>query len=156
MKLTESQKIYKNLTESLDYYDNIVDDVVCGNDVYVRLDEKDYSAEEGSDIYKIDISASSERPEDYDEGYVTGWNRGEDPEYDKEQDAKFERATSAFENGHVFEFNCVIIKEGKIKYTGFELLKCYGDEELKENLEYYKAKRVNVKTISSFEDEEEE
>ena len=155
MKLNESQRIMKILTEDHDYYDSIIDSVLCGDDVYCRLDEKDYSSEEGSNIYKIEFSDSSERPEDYDNGYNSGWDRGQDEEFDKKQDERFSKATRAFEEGYVFEFNCVKVEDGQIKYTGFMLLKCYGEEELKYNLKYYNAKRVNVKTISSFEDEEE-
>lgn len=143
----------KTINESLDSsIDSIVNDVLSGNDVYVRLDEKDYSSEEGSNIYKIEYSYSTERPEDYDNGYNSGWDRGQDEEFDKKQDERFEKATKAYEEGEVFEFNCVKIEDGKIQYTGFCLLKCFGIEELRNNLEYYKAKKIGVKTISSFED----
>lgn len=146
----ESSKFLKEALDSS--IDSIVDDVLLGNDVYVRLDEKDYSSEEGSNIYKIEYSYSIERPEDYDNGYNSGWDRGQDEEFDKKQDERFEKATKAYEEGEVFEFNCVKIEDGKIQYTGFCLLKCFGIEELRYNLEYYKAKRIGVKTISSFED----
>ena len=146
----ESSKFLKEALDSS--IDSIVDDVLLGNEVYVRLDEKDYSSEEGSNIYKIEYSYSIERPEDYDNGYNSGWNRGQDEEFDKKQDERFEKATKAYEEGEVFEFNCVKIEDGKIQYTGFCLLKCFGIEELRYNLEYYKAKRIGVKTISSFED----
>ena len=154
MKLNESQKIIKYLNESSSYYEDIYWDVIQGKDVYVKLNEKDYSSEEGSDIYKIEISYDNERPEDYDNGYNDGWDRGKDLEYDKKQDERFAKATKAFEEGEVFEFRCVKAENGKIDYTGFMLLKCFGEEELIENLEYYKAKRVNVRTIQSFEEEE--
>lgn len=146
----ESSKFLKEASDSS--IDSIVDEVLSGNEVYVRLDEKDYSSEEGSNIYKIEYSYSIERPEDYDNGYNSGWNRGQDEEFDKKQDERFEKATKAYEEGEVFEFNCVKIEDGKIQYTGFCLLKCFGIEELRYNLEYYKAKRIGVKTISSFED----
>ena len=146
----ESSKFLKEALDSS--IDSIVDDVLSGNEVYVRLDEKDYSSEEGSNIYKIEYSYSIERPEDYDNGYNSGWDRGQDEEFDKKQDERFEKATKAYEEGEVFEFNCVKIEDGKIQYTGFCLLKCFGIEELRYNLEYYKAKRIGVKTISSFED----
>lgn len=146
----ESSKFLKEALDSS--IDSIVDDVLLGNEVYVRLDEKDYSSEEGSNIYKIEYSYSIERPEDYDNGYNSGWDRGQDEEFDKKQDERFEKATKAYEEGEVFEFNCVKIEDGKIQYTGFCLLKCFGIEELRHNLEYYKAKRIGVKTISSFED----
>ena len=146
----ESSKFLKEALDSS--IDSIVNDVLSGNEVYVRLDEKDYSSEEGSNIYKIEYSYSIERPEDYDNGYNSGWDRGQDEEFDKKQDERFEKATKAYEEGEVFEFNCVKIEDGKIQYTGFCLLKCFGIEELRHNLEYYKAKRIGVKTISSFED----
>lgn len=148
--MDESSKFLKEALDSS--IDSIVDDVLSGNEVYVRLDEKDYSSEEGSNIYKIEYSYSIERPEDYDNGYNSGWDRGQDEEFDKKQDERFEKATKAYEEGEVFEFNCVKIEDGKIQYTGFCLLKCFGIEELRHNLEYYKAKRIGVKTISSFED----
>ena len=146
----ESSKFLNEASDSS--IDSIVNDVLSGNEVYVRLDEKDYSSEEGSNIYKIEYSYSIERPEDYDNGYNSGWDRGQDEEFDKKQDERFEKATKAYEEGEVFEFNCVKIEDGKIQYTGFCLLKCFGIEELRHNLEYYKAKRIGVKTISSFED----
>lgn len=154
MKLNESQKIMKLLNESLDYYDDIVSDVVCGDEVYVRLDEKDYSPEEGSDIYLIHYADFYDKPEAYDEGYITGWDRGQDEEYDKKQDERFARATKAYENGEVFDFDCVKIENDKIKKTGFCLLTAYGEEELKDNLEYFKAKRINVIAKYSFEEGE--
>ena len=79
----ESSKFLKEALDSS--IDSIVDDVLSGNEVYVRLDEKDYSSEEGSNIYKIEYSYSIERPEDYDNGYNSGWDRGQDEEFDKEK-----------------------------------------------------------------------
>ena len=156
MKLNESQKIIKYLNESSSDYEDIYWDVIQGKDVYVRMNiyvrmnEKDDS----SDIYKIELSYDNEKPEDYDNGYNDGWDRGKDLEYDKKQDERFAKATKAFEEGEVFEFRCVKAENGKIDYNGFILFKCFGEEELIENLEYYRAKRVNVKTIQSFEEEE--
>ena len=143
MKLNESQKIIKYLNESSSDYEDIYWDVIQGKDVYVklnvyvRMNEKDDS----SDIYKIELSYDNERPEDYYNGY-------------KKQDERFAKATKAFEEGKVFEFRGVKAENGKIDYNGFILFKCFGEEELIENLEFYRAKRINVRTIQSFEDEE--
>ena len=155
MKLNESQKIMKYLSESMNsQYSSILDDLYRNGEAYVRLDEKDYSSEEGSNIYKIVYSSDNERPEDYDNGYNSGWDRGKDEEYDKKQDERFEKATKAFENGDVFEFLCVKAEDGAIKPTGFCLLKAFGEDELIENLEYYNAKPVKVRTTYAFEEGE--
>ena len=147
--------LIESLIESYSQYSDIIDKVLNGDDVYVRLDEKDYSEEEGSNIYKVEFSSYDERPEDYDNGYNSGWDRGQDEEFDRKQDERFEKATKAYEEGYVFEFNCVKAVNGKIEYTGFCLLKCYGLDELEENLKYFHAKLVPVRTIQSFEDEDE-
>ena len=144
MKLTESQKIYKNLIESLDYYNSIVDDVVSGKDVYVKLNGEDA-------ICLVRRAEFPMEPGEYDEGYFLGWDRGEDPQYDKEQDERYEEAKRNYEEGNVFE--TVALDENN-EPSSETIMYSYGEEELKADLQAENAKRVNQKTV--FEDEEEE
>ena len=153
MKLNESQKIMKYLNESSNSIDKIISKLHSGEDTYVMLNSFDEGL--STNVFKIDYSQDNERPEDYDEGYTSGWDRGQDEEFDKKQDEKFARATKAFEDGEVFELNAVVSKNGKIEYTGECLLKAYGEDELIDNLEYFKATPLKVKTYVSFEGDEE-
>ena len=146
MRLTES--IRKSLNEEYEIYDDIVDKVLAGEEVYVRLEEET----EGTNIYQISIEQYPISPEKYDEGYILGWDRGADPEYDKEQDRKYERAKEAYENGDVFVFDAVKVEDGKINKTGFTYLTCYGVDELLEDLRYLNAKPLKVKTVKSLEE----
>lgn len=146
MRLTES--IRNSLKEEYEVYDAIVDKVLAGEEVYVRLEEET----EGSNIYQISIEQFPISPEKYDEGYILGWDRGADPEYDKEQDRKYEKAKEAYENGDVFVFDSVKVEDGSINKTGFTYLTCYGVDELIDDLRYLNAKPLKVRTMKSLEE----
>lgn len=147
-KLTES--ILTSLKEELDgtSYSSIVNRVLDGEEVYIKLD--DYF--DDSNIYKVEVDQVPQKPEDYDEGYTSGWNRGEDEEFDRVQDERFNKATEAYNNGEVFNINCVRLHLGEIEYTGTTAATLYGTDELEEYLKDNKVKVLKVKTTQSFEE----
>lgn len=88
---------------------------------------------------ELSIDEDPQKPEDYDEGYVTGWNKGEDPEYDKEQEEKFKEATEAYKNGEVYQLRQVV---DDVIYAV-----AYGDKELDELLKQLDATIVNIEEL---------
>ena len=80
-------------------------------------------------------------PEDYDEGYTTGWKRGADEEFDKAQDEKFAEAKEAAKNREVWEV--LEIDENTIEPNGTIYGYLYGEEELIDFLNQVRI--VNVK-----------
>lgn len=88
---------------------------------------------------ELSIDEDPQKPEDYDEGYITGWNKGEDPEFDKEQEEKFKEATEAYENGEVYQLRQVV---DDIIYAV-----AYGDKELDDLLKQLDATIVNIEDL---------
>lgn len=88
---------------------------------------------------ELSIDEAPEKPEDYDEGYVAGWNKGEDPAFDAEQELKYKEAMDAFNEGEVYQFRQVA---DDIIYTI-----CYGDKELDEMLRQLNATIVNIEDL---------
>lgn len=88
---------------------------------------------------ELSIDEAPEKPEDYDEGYIAGWNKGEDPAFDAEQELKYKEAMDAFNNGDVYQFRQV---SDDIIYTI-----CYGDKELDEMLRQLNATIVNIEDL---------
>lgn len=99
------------------------------NDIISRL-------QQGEELYFRDSSGQAIRchyadvypePEEYDEGYITGWERGKDEEYDKEQDEKYEKAKKASEEGNVWD---LVYVEDDLEPNGDIYGYAYGEEEL--------------------------
>lgn len=88
---------------------------------------------------ELSIDEAPEKPEDYDEGYIAGWNKGEDPAFDAEQELKYKEAMDAFNEGEVYQFRQVA---DDIIYTI-----CYGDKELDEMLRQLNATIVNIEDL---------
>lgn len=87
----------------------------------------------------LSINEYPERPEEYDEGYVLGWDKGEDPEYDKEQEERFKEATEAYEEGEVFQI--MNVEDDTISAVA------YGYKELREILKDMNAQKVNIEDL---------
>lgn len=96
------------------------DQLVAGDDIFFRDEDGQALLGHYADHYP--------EPEDYDEGYVTGWNKGEDPEYDKKQEEKFQKAKEAAANKDVWEFR--IVDENTLQPTGEIYAIVYGQDEL--------------------------
>lgn len=118
------------LDESVD-----LDSVINGEGVLYRNND--------GVILKIQKSSDAPSPEEYDEGYITGWNRGEDEEYDKEQDRKYEVAKKAYEDGEVFE----AIEMSKDLDTISTYAYLYGIDELKDFVQAENLKEVKTKMV---------
>lgn len=118
------------LDESVD-----LDSVINGEDVLYRNND--------GVILKIQKSSDAPSPEEYDEGYITGWNRGEDEEYDKEQDRKYEAAKKAYEDGEVFEVLEISNDLEVLGVYGY----LYGIDELKDFVQAANLKEVKTKMV---------
>ena len=94
-------------------------------------------------ILKIELAEGAPKPEEYDEGYILGWNRGEDEAYDKEQDRKFEAATKAWEEGEVFD----VTEVDNNLQTKNSIAYIYGDEELNEFIKVEELTPVKTKIV---------
>lgn len=87
----------------------------------------------------LSVNEYPERPEEYDEGYVLGWDKGEDPEYDKEQEERFKEATEAYDEGEVFQI--MNVEDDTISAVA------YGYKELREILKDMNAQKVNIEDL---------
>ena len=105
---------------------DIIDRLYSGDKVYFK-DTTGYFA----DINQYYVCEKSldypKDPNDYDEGYTSGWNIGNDTAYDKEQERKYQRAKKASEDGDVWEFDEV---DENGEYVGVVATICYGKDEL--------------------------
>ena len=105
---------------------DIIDRLYSGDKVYFK-DTTGYFA----DINQYYVCEKSldypKDPNDYDEGYTSGWNIGDDTAYDKEQERKYQRAKKASEDGDVWEFDEV---DENGEYVGVVATICYGKDEL--------------------------
>lgn len=81
-----------------------------------------------------------DQPEDYDEGYTQGWERGADEEFDKVQDENFAKAKQAAEEGNVWEV--LEIDETTLQPNGSVYDYLYGQEELAKFLKEVREVRV--------------
>ena len=90
-------------------------------------------------VQLLDGSDTAQKPEVYDDGYITGWEKGKDPIYDKEQERKFQEATRAYNDGEVYMVRDV--KDDSIEAY------LYGDKELDEWLKKVKAEKVNIEEL---------
>lgn len=97
---------------------------------YIKIED------EGITKYaEVSIMDNPQRPEEYDEGYIDGWNKGEDPEYGKEQERIYQMALEAYEEGDVYSVRSV---------DDIIIAILYGYDELEEFLIDSKAEKVNV------------
>jgi len=105
---------------------DIIDRLYSGDKVYFK-DTTGYFADTNQ-YYVCEKSLDYPKdPNDYDEGYTSGWNIGDDTAYDKEQERKYQRAKKASEDGDVWEFNEV---DENGEYVGVVATICYGKDEL--------------------------
>ena len=121
-QLNESKEVKMEVKNMND----IIDRLYSGDKVYFK-DTTGYFA----DINQYYVCEKSldypKDPNDYDEGYTSGWNIGDDTAYDKEQERKYQRAKKASEDGDVWEFNEV---DENGEYVGVVATICYGKDEL--------------------------
>lgn len=119
----------KELTEAVS-----VNEVIKELPVYLRIND-------GTSHYVQvqEDDGMAQRPEEYDQGYVTGWERGKDPKFDEEQDEKFKEATEAFEDGEVY-----LVRN--IKDDTIDLF-LYGNKELDAWLKDVNAEEVNIEDL---------
>jgi len=105
---------------------DIIDRLYSGDKVYFK-DTTGYFA--GINQYYVCEKSLDypKDPNDYDEGYTSGWNIGDDTAYDKEQERKYQRAKKASEDGDVWEFDEV---DENGEYVGVVATICYGKDEL--------------------------
>lgn len=129
-------KIMNESAPGTDAYDKLVQ----GDDVFFRNEEGIALLGHYADNYP--------EPEEYDEGYVTGWNKGEDPEYDKKQEEKFQKAKEAAANRDVWEF--LEVNEETGQPDGGVYAYVYGQDELMDFLKQVK----KVDKISRLEEDQ--
>lgn len=126
----------KNVNEDLDEEEtNSTDDILSE----LQLEGKVYLNSQEDGYVVLSRDPYPQRPEEFDEGYVTGWNKGENPEFDKEQEERFKEATEAYEDGDVFQLTSVS--------DDTVVAIAYGEKELKELLDSMDAKKVNIRDL---------
>ena len=112
--------------------DSTIDKLISGDELYFRNNDGLALMIRYADTY--------DQPEDYDEGYTTGWERGADEEFDKVQDENFAKAKQAAEEGNVWEV--LEIDETTLQPNGSVYGYLYGQEELAKFLKEVREVRV--------------
>ena len=112
--------------------DSTIDKLIAGDELYFRNNDGLALMVRYADTY--------DQPEDYDEGYTTGWERGADEEFDKVQDENFAKAKQAAEEGNVWEV--LEIDETTLQPNGSVYGYLYGQEELAKFLKEVREVRV--------------
>ena len=112
--------------------DSTIDKLIAGDELYFRNNDGLALMIRYADTY--------DQPEDYDEGYTTGWERGADEEFDKVQDENFAKAKQAAEEGNVWEV--LEIDETTLQPNGSVYGYLYGQEELAKFLKEVREVRV--------------
>ena len=112
--------------------DSTIDKLIAGDELYFRNNDGLALMVRYADTY--------DQPEDYDEGYTQGWERGADEEFDKVQDENFAKAKQAAEEGNVWEV--LEIDETTLQPNGSVYGYLYGQEELAKFLKEVREVRV--------------
>ena len=112
--------------------DSTIDKLIAGDELYFRNNDGLALMVRYADTYG--------QPEDYDEGYTQGWERGADEEFDKVQDENFAKAKQAAEEGNVWEV--LEIDETTLQPNGSVYGYLYGQEELAKFLKEVREVRV--------------
>lgn len=112
--------------------DSTIDKLIAGDELYFRNNDGLALMIRYADTY--------DQPEDYDEGYTQGWERGADEEFDKVQDENFAKAKQAAEEGNVWEV--LEIDETTLQPNGSVYGYLYGQEELAKFLKEVREVRV--------------
>ena len=112
--------------------DSTIDKLIAGDELYFRNNDGLALMIRYADTY--------DQPEDYDEGYTQGWERGADEEFDKVQDENFAKAKQAAEEGNVWEV--LEIDEITLQPNGSVYGYLYGQEELAKFLKEVREVRV--------------
>ena len=112
--------------------DSTIDKLIAGDELYFRNNDGLALMVRYADTY--------DQPEDYDEGYTQGWERGADEEFDKAQDENFAKAKQAAEEGNVWEV--LEIDETTLQPNGSVYGYLYGQEELAKFLKEVREVRV--------------
>ena len=112
--------------------DSTIDKLIAGDELYFRNNDGLALMVRYADTY--------DQPEDYDEGYTQGWERGADEEFDKVQDENFAKAKQAAEEGNVWEV--LEIDETTLQPNGSVYDYLYGQEELAKFLKEVREVRV--------------
>ena len=138
--LSESLKA-KKLKESEESKKQILNE--DNSDAFNRIKhgEKVYFRDSQGVYCYIDYADDYEEPEEYDNGYTSGWEKGKDPKYDKEQEDRLNSAKEAAEYGNVWE---VVECDKNCNPTGNILTYAYGEDELKYVLDGLR--EVKIKT----------
>ena len=138
--LSESLKA-KKLKESEESKKQILNE--DNSDAFNRIKhgEKVYFRDSQGVYCYIDYADDYEEPEEYDNGYTSGWEKGKDPKYDKEQEDRLNNAKEAAEYGNVWE---VVECDKNCNPTGNILTYAYGEDELKYVLDGLR--EVKIKT----------
>lgn len=138
--LSESLKA-KKLKESEESKKQILNE--DNSDAFNRIKhgEKVYFRDSQGVYCYIDYADDYEEPEEYDNGYTFGWEKGKDHKYDKEQEDRLNNAKEAAEYGNVWE---VVECDKNCNPTGNILTYAYGEDELKYVLDGLR--EVKIKT----------
>ena len=112
--------------------DSTIDKLIAGDELYFRNNDGLALMVRYADTY--------DQPEDYDEGYTQGWERGADEKFDKVQDENFAKAKQAAEEGNVWEV--LEIDETTLQPNGSVYGYLYGQEELAKFLKEVREVRV--------------
>ena len=112
--------------------DSTIDKLIAGDELYFRNNDGLALMVRYADTY--------DQPEDYDEGYTQGWERGADEEFDKVQDENFAKAKQAAEEGNVWEV--LEVDETTLQPNGSVYGYLYGQEELAKFLKEVREVRV--------------
>lgn len=112
--------------------DSTIDKLITGDELYFRNNDGLALMVRYADTY--------DQPEDYDEGYIQGWERGADEKFDKVQDENFAKAKQAAEEGNVWEV--LEIDETTLQPNGSVYGYLYGQEELAKFLKEVREVRV--------------
>ena len=112
--------------------DSTIDKLIAGDELYFRNNDGLALMVRYADTY--------DQPEDYDEGYIQGWERGADEKFDKVQDENFAKAKQAAEEGNVWEV--LEIDETTLQPNGSVYGYLYGQEELAKFLKEVREVRV--------------
>ena len=141
--ITESEKLDNQiLNEEIPEGTAALEKLKHGDEVYFRDSEGTALMGHYAESYP--------EPEEYDEGYTTGWERGADEEFDKAQDEKFAAAKQAAEERNVWEF--VEIDETTLEPNGTTYGYAYGEGELIDWLNQLRIVNVRKSLEESYSD----
>lgn len=134
-KKRSQAKIGEGRVKELLYANKNINESLSGEEA---LDNKYIRIKDGNTTQYAEVSFmdNPQRPEEYDEGYVDGWDKGEDPEYDKEQERIYQAALEAYKEGDVYSVRT--ISDDVI------IAVLYGYDELESFLTDYKAEKVDI------------